>query len=179
MIGLVHGPNQVDRPDYPTLGFDCDAERLQREHNHAAVVVTPDKPAKRRQLAETFVRAGFSLAELIHPGATISPSSRSGTGAVIQAGVNISTGTRIGRCVKLNTCANIMHDCEIGDYVTVAPNAVILGRATLSDDCYIGAGAIILPGIKIGNQAVVGAGAVVTTDVADGKIVVGNPAREL
>jgi len=179
VIGVVHGRNPVDLPGYPTLGYDRDAERLQREHNDASIVVTPDKPAKRRHLAETFIRAGFSLADLIHPGTTISRSSHIDTGAVIQAGVNISTETNIGLCVKLNFCANVMHDCEIGDYVTIAPNAVILGRAIISDDCYVGAGAIILPGIKIGNQVTVGAGAVVTADVAGGKTVVGNPAREL
>lgn len=179
VIGVVHGRNPVDLPGYPTLGYDRDAERLQREHNDASIVVTPDKPAKRRHLAETFIRAGFSLADLIHPGTTISRSSHIDTGAVIQAGVNISTETNIGLCVKLNFCANVMHDCEIGDYVTIAPNAVILGRAIISDDCYVGAGAIILPGIKIENQVTVGAGAVVTADVAGGKTVVGNPAREL
>lgn len=179
VIGVVHGRNPVDLPGYPTLGYDRDAERLQREHNDASIVVTPDKPAKRRHLAETFIRAGFSLADLIHPGTTISRSSHIDTGAVIQAGVNISTETNIGLCVKLNFCANVMHDCEIGDYVTIAPNAVILGRAIISDDCYVGAGAIILPGIKVGNQVTVGAGAVVTVDVAGGKTVVGNPAREL
>lgn len=179
VIGVVHGPNVVDCLGYPALGYDRDAERLQREHSYAAIVITPDKPSKRRQLAENFVRAGFSLADLIHPGATISPSSHIGTGAVIQAGVNISTETNIGLCVKLNSFANVMHDCEIGDYVTIAPNVVILGRAILSDDCYVGAGAIILPGIKIGSQATVGAGAVVTADVAGGTTVVGNPAREL
>ena len=179
VIGVVHGRNPVDLPGYPTLGYDRDAERLQREHNDASIVVTPDKPAKRRHLAETFIRAGFSLADLIHPGTTISRSSHIDTGAVIQAGVNISTETNIGLCVKLNFCANVMHDCEIGDYVTIAPNAVILGRVIISDDCYVGAGAIILPGIKIGNQVTVGAGAVVTADVAGGKTVVGNPAREL
>jgi len=179
VIGVVHGPNPVDFPGYPILGYDRDAERLRREHNHASIVITPDKPAKRRHLAEIFLRAGFSLTDLIHPGATISPSSNIGTGAVIQAGVNISTKTNIGLCVKLNSCANVMHECEIGDYVTIAPNAVILGRAILSDDCYVGAGAIILPGIKIGNQATVGAGAIVTADVTGGKTVVGNPARQL
>ena len=101
VIGVVHGPNPVDLPGYPTLGYDRDAERLQREHNHASIVVTPDKPAKRRHLAETFIRAGFSLADLIHPSATISPSSHIGDGAVIQVGVNISAATNIGLCVKL------------------------------------------------------------------------------
>ena len=44
---------------------------------------------------------------------------------------------------------------------------------------FVGLRAIILPGVTLGKNAVVGAGAVVTRDVADGKTVVGNPARTL
>jgi len=41
----------------------------------------------------------------------------------------------------------------------------------------IGANATLLPGVVIGRNALIGAGAVVVHDVADGAIVVGNPAR--
>jgi acetyltransferase-like isoleucine patch superfamily enzyme len=41
----------------------------------------------------------------------------------------------------------------------------------------IGANATLLPGITVGRNALVGAGAVVVSDVPDGKVVVGNPAR--
>lgn len=41
----------------------------------------------------------------------------------------------------------------------------------------IGTGAVILCGVTIGAGAMIGAGAVVTTDVADGAIVAGVPAR--
>ena len=42
----------------------------------------------------------------------------------------------------------------------------------------IGSGAVLLGGIRVGAGALVGAGAVVTKNVAQGKTVVGNPARE-
>jgi len=41
----------------------------------------------------------------------------------------------------------------------------------------VGIGATILPGVKIGRECVIGAGAVVRKNVADGKTVVGVPAR--
>src|SRR5581483_1745671 len=41
----------------------------------------------------------------------------------------------------------------------------------------IGSGAVVLGGVTIGEDAIVGAGAVVTTDVAQGAVVAGNPAR--
>jgi acetyltransferase-like isoleucine patch superfamily enzyme len=38
-------------------------------------------------------------------------------------------------------------------------------------------GVIVLNGVKIGNHAVIGAGSVVISDVPDGAIAVGSPAR--
>ena len=179
IIGLIQDAEAVNRTDYPTLGSDQDIEQLRREYEHAAVVISPDAPEARHRLDDVYASAGFTIAELTHPGATISPSCIRDSGAVIQTGVNISADSRIGRCVKVNTSANIMHDCDIGNYVTIAPNAVVLGHVTLSDECYVGAGAIILPGIDIGANAIVGAGAVVTANVSAGTTVVGNPAREV
>ena len=43
----------------------------------------------------------------------------------------------------------------------------------------IGANCTILPGVTIGVSALVGAGSVVVDDVADGTVVVGNPARQI
>lgn len=47
----------------------------------------------------------------------------------------------------------------------------------IGDDVWIGAGAVILPGVTIGSHCVVAAGAVVTTDVPDGTLVAGIPAK--
>ncbi len=47
----------------------------------------------------------------------------------------------------------------------------------ISDDVWIGANAVILPGVTIGRHSVVAAGAVVTSDVADGCVVGGVPAK--
>ncbi|MDL2121677.1 MAG: acyltransferase [Deltaproteobacteria bacterium] len=51
------------------------------------------------------------------------------------------------------------------------------GSITVGDDAWLGFGVIVLGGVRIGNGAVVGAGSVVTSDVPDGGIAVGVPAR--
>ena len=48
---------------------------------------------------------------------------------------------------------------------------------SIGDDVWIGTGVIVLPGVRIGNGAVVAAGSVVRSDVPDGALVAGNPAR--
>ena len=47
----------------------------------------------------------------------------------------------------------------------------------IGSDVWIGGGAIIMPGVTVGDGAAIGAGSVVTRDVAEGQIVMGNPAR--
>jgi acetyltransferase-like isoleucine patch superfamily enzyme len=49
----------------------------------------------------------------------------------------------------------------------------------LEENVWLGARVTILKGVRIGRDAIVGSGAVVTKDVADGDIVVGNPARRI
>ena len=47
----------------------------------------------------------------------------------------------------------------------------------LRDDAWVGVGAVILKGVEIGRGAVVAAGSVVASDVPEGTVVAGNPAR--
>lgn len=82
----------------------------------------------------------------------------------------------------------------IGDDVVIGPRAYLLahdattrrvlgytrvGRITIGSRSFIGGGALVLPGVTVGDDSIVAAGAVVSRDVADGKIVGGNPAREI
>jgi acetyltransferase-like isoleucine patch superfamily enzyme len=109
----------------------------------------------------------------------------------------------VGRFAEINDEVSIGRFCRIGmgcfladvileDYVFLAPRVTFCHdpkdfpsggkgwRVTrVKTGARIGAGAIILGGLTIGENAVIGAGAVVTTDVPDGEIWVGNPARKI
>jgi carbonic anhydrase/acetyltransferase-like protein (isoleucine patch superfamily) len=68
----------------------------------------------------------------------------------------------------------------IGRGVTIGHRATI-HSATVGDNCLIGMGAVLLNGARIGRDSLVGAGALVTEgkSFADGKLILGSPARAL
>ncbi len=64
------------------------------------------------------------------------------------------------------------HDLVVGGVPRPKSQPVSIGNHV-----WIGTGVIVLPGVRIGNGAVVAAGSVVTSDVPEGVLVAGNPAR--
>ena len=107
-----------------------------------------------------------------------------GMGAIVAPYALISSGSTVGKQLHLNHHAYIAHDCTVGDYVTFAPGAKCNGSVIVNDHAYIGSGAVIKNSspsnlIEIGRGAKIGMGAVVLESVAEGQVVVGNPAKPL
>ncbi len=121
--------------------------------------------------------------------------------------VTIREQSKIGSHVRIGTLSDIQGHCVIEDYASLHSN-VHIGQAshvgkytwiypyvvltndpnppsvkeegvTVEDFAVVATGSIVLPGKRIGRDALVGAGAIVTRNVPEGKVFVGNPAREL
>lgn len=121
--------------------------------------------------------------------------------------VTIREKSSIGRNVRIGTLSDIQGDCVIGNYVSmhsnvhIGQNSVIKDYAwiypyviltndpnppseqmmgvTVEEFAVVATGTVVLPGKTIGKDALVGAGATVTKDVPQGKVVVGNPIKEI
>lgn len=148
--------------------------------NNVSIAVGSTKDNSRRKLLyEKVKKIGFSVPLLLHPQAFISKNdTRISEGVQIMTGTIVQTGCLIGENTILNTGVIIEHDCNIGKHVHICPGAIISGGCTIGDGTFIGAGATVIQGINIGNNSIVAAGAVVVNDVADGKTVMGVPAKE-
>lgn len=133
--------------------------------------------SKRRLLYEKVKGMGFDIPSIIHPKAIVANGLKTSEGVQVMAGVIIQTHCLIGENSIINTGSIIEHDCHIGSHVHICPGSVISGGCVVSDGAFVGAGATVIHRIKIGRNAVIGAGAVVIGDVADGKTVVGVPAK--
>ncbi len=75
----------------------------------------------------------------------------------------------------------VLGECSIGSGVAVAQRVVIDGNdegaPTVGDSVWVGPHARIIGPIRIGKGATLASGAVVANDVADGCLVMGEPAR--
>jgi acetyltransferase-like isoleucine patch superfamily enzyme len=96
--------------------------------------------------------------------------------ALIEGGKLIS----IGNNVRIATSALFCHDGSV-NMINRAFGLKLdsVGPIDIRDNVYIGYGVIVLPGVKIGPNAIVSAGSVVRSDVGEGDIVAGIPARRV
>jgi acetyltransferase-like isoleucine patch superfamily enzyme len=87
---------------------------------------------------------------------------------------------RLGNNVRISTCTVLGHDGVV-NMINRAYGLCLdsVGKVDIRDNVYIGHGATILPGVTIGPNAVVSAGSVVRSDVAEGDIVAGVPAKRV
>jgi acetyltransferase-like isoleucine patch superfamily enzyme len=85
---------------------------------------------------------------------------------------------RLGNNVRMAGCTILGHDGSV-NMINYAFGLKLdsVGKVDIRDNVFIGQGAIILPGVTIGPNAVVAAGSVVRSDVAEGNVVVGVPAK--
>lgn len=105
--------------------------------------------------------------------ADFGPGMEVGTGLLLAhpIGVNIGYGLKIGNNVTLTGGVT-----AAARYYTPRPDQEF---ATICDGATIGAHAVLVGGVRIGVNAVVGANSVVLSDVADGAVVFGIPARQV
>lgn len=84
----------------------------------------------------------------------------------------------LGNNVRIATCAMFCHDGSV-NMINRAYGLRLdnVGPIEIRDNVYIGFHVIILPGVTIGPNAIVSAGSVVRSNVGEGEVVAGVPAR--
>ena len=158
------------------IGTSDDLCRLSAEGLQAAVLGFGAARGRAAILA-ALEDAALALPVLVHPTAFVAASAELEPGCQLLPGVHIGPGAKIGRGALVNTNAIVEHDVNIADAAVIDPGAVVTGRAVIGSEAEVGSGAVVLPDVRVGARAIVGAGAVVTRGVAEGRTVVGVPAR--
>ena len=131
----------------------------------------------RRTWCEWLLDHDLPLVTLCDPSSVVSRFAKLGEGALVVAGAVVNVDAHIGRGVIINTNACVDHDCVIGAYSHVCPGAAIGGEVQIGESSWLGIGCKVKQCVNIGSRVTVGAGATVVSDIDDGLMVVGTPAR--
>ena len=156
---------------------------IERAHDHpqARVVICtgrPDNYVSRRLIAERLRFGDERYATLVHPTATVSPSSSVGPGSVLLAHVDLTADVVVGRHVAVMPQVVLTHDTRVNDWATITSGVRLGGGCRIGEGAYIGAGACLREGVSVGDWAMVGMGSIVTRDVPPKRLWYGTPARD-
>lgn len=162
----------VDGPDALVQGGSL-AAGVELTH---FVVAIGDNAARSRIFCD-LVGSGLAPATVVHPAAVIAADAVLGDGTVVFAGVVVNPGARVGQNCILNTGCTVDHDCTLGDHVHIAPGVSLCGGVAVGERSLVGVSACVAPGASVGAGCVIGAGATVVSDIPDGSLAHGTPAR--
>jgi UDP-3-O-[3-hydroxymyristoyl] glucosamine N-acyltransferase len=104
---------------------------------------------------------------------------------LVEVGANtcIDSGTFsptvIGAGTKIDNQVQIGHNCRLGVGVIICGQAGIAGSCTIGDYVVVGGKAVISNGLKIGKGVQISGNAGVISNVGDGEVVGGFPARDI
>jgi sugar O-acyltransferase (sialic acid O-acetyltransferase NeuD family) len=145
--------------------------------DHPALVLGfGGSPEARQHAIDTF-GPDARWATVIHATAWVSPSAVVEAGAVILAGAVVNAGAVVGAHAIVNSRVVVEHDVHVGAATHLAPGVVVGGGARIGVGTMVGLGAVIRDHVTVGRHVTIGMGAVVVGDVADGRTVLGVPAR--
>jgi acetyltransferase EpsM len=147
------------------------------DRNVHTIIIAIGGNAERCQLASFVETLGLELATARHPSSVIASDVTLGDGTVVAPGAIINAAAQIGRNVIINTSASVDHECLIEDGAHVGPGVNLGGRVIVRREAWVGIGSVVRDRCTIGRGSIVGAGAVVVSDVPDGVVAFGVPAR--
>lgn len=141
------------------------------------IIVAIGDNAARERVFNELKAAGWLMATVIHPSATISRFASVGDGVFIAGGAVINPNARVHDNCIVNTSASVDHDCAVGPHAHLCPGVHLAGNVTIGAGTMLGTGSSAIPGVRVGSRCTLGAGSVIVHDIPDAVIAEGVPAR--
>ena len=133
-----------------------------------------------RELVSTLAEAaGITLVTLVDPASVVASDAQLGAGTILMPMSVAGAAARIGRGAIVNTAATVDHDCVIEDFAHLSVGVNLSGGCRIGPRSFIGIGACLGGAVTIGSRVMIGAGAAVISDIPDGVVAAGVPARRI
>jgi len=156
--------------------------KMLKKFPKAKVLAVPGSPhnfLKRKEIIENLKVDRERFATIIDPSVALSPDAKVGCNTLLMANVVISCAVTIGNhCIILPNTV-VSHDSVVGDYCCIGSNVSISGNVTIGPMSYIGSGSRIRERVSVKKRTLIGLGANVISDMEEGVVAVGNPARAI
>lgn len=180
IIGCIADDSNPDRLVFgvPIIGPADDIEGLANKGYCAAIGVGGwSDNDERTRLFNRAIKNGVPLITAIHPGASVAPSAKIGTGSVIFPDTTVGVESVIGENVIMHVGARIGHQTYIGDHVLLSGGVTVGAGVTIKESAFVAIGATVVSKVTVGRNSMVSAGSAATSDVPDGARVRGVPAK--
>lgn len=141
-------------------------------------VIASGEPAARKALYEKVKAAGYSIATLVSPWASMCPGTTLGEGCILWD-CALSADIAVGPNVLINAKVIIGHDVVIGAHSVISAKSFLGGSVCVEECVYMAPGAMAKNKIRIGEGAIISLGAVLLRNVRSKAIMIGNPARRI
>lgn len=170
----THGQSFLGRS---VLGGLEELGSLERKHGVEGVVVAVGDCGVRKRLTEAVQAHQLRIVSAIHPKALIESPREIGEGSIIEMGAAIHPEASIGPGVFIGGGAIIAHHSSVGAFSLIAGGVVFGGHVTVGSETLLGVGVSVKPHVTIGSRVTVGVGAAVISDLPDGVVAMGVPAK--
>ena len=140
-------PEVSDVWGFPVLG-KVGADTLSSlQENVSYFVVAIGNNALRESIFKLIDGPGFTLPNIVHPNAFVSPRAILGNGCVVMANAVIGTEARLGDGVIINVGAIVDHHAVVDDFGHLGVNASMAGGAHLGRLAWAQAGVALGYGV--------------------------------
>jgi sugar O-acyltransferase (sialic acid O-acetyltransferase NeuD family) len=148
--------------------------------NECGAFVALEDKEERKSITEHLIKRKKDVpVNIIHPKASVSGEAWLGHGLLLAANVCVESSAKLAGHSLLMPNVVVSRETEVGEYVYVGAGSTIGAGAKIGDGVHLGQNVTVVPGVTIGKNVQVGHGSVVLTDIEEGKIVFGVPAKVL
>jgi sugar O-acyltransferase (sialic acid O-acetyltransferase NeuD family) len=158
------------------LGGREQLERLHDQGVHKMIVAFGHSPA-RLSIGALVRSRGYELVAAVHPRAVVAAGVRVSAGTVIKPGAAIDPDVTMGELAIVGSNVCVGHGCALQDGARISGGSCLAGSVEVGRATWLGVGVTVKDRVRIGERVVIGAGAVVVTDIPDGVVAYGVPAR--